>query len=134
MVYYQPDQLDQLLSTLMDVEQVRSHCLAKPGVTEDFPFGESTLCLRVGGKIFALIGLDSPSLSINLKAEPDYALELREQYPEVQPGYHMNKKHWNTVDFEGSLEDKLLRQLLDHSYEQVFKTLKKGEREVIGEG
>ncbi|MCY7328141.1 MAG: MmcQ/YjbR family DNA-binding protein [Saprospiraceae bacterium] len=115
----------------MDVEQVREYCLAKPGVTEDFPFGDSTLCLRVMGKIFALIGLDSDHLSINLKAEPDYALELREQHPEVQPGYHMNKKHWNTVDFEGALDGRMLRHLLDHSYGQVVKTLKKGEREAL---
>ena len=67
----------------MDAEQVREYCLAKPGVSEDFPFGEDTLCLRVAGKIFALIGLDSERLSVNLKAEPDYALELREQHPEV---------------------------------------------------
>ena len=113
----------------MNVEQVREYCLAKPGVMEDFPFGESTLCLRVMGKIFALVSLDSERLSVNLKAEPDYALELREQHPEVQPGYHMNKKHWNTVDFEGALDDLMLRQLLDHSYAQVVKTLKKGERE-----
>ena len=116
----------------MNVEQLRTYCLAKPGVSEDFPFGESTLCLRVGGKIFALIGLDSDHLNVNLKAEPDYVLELREQHPEVQPGYHMNKKHWNTVDFEGGLDDKMLRHLLDHSYEQVWKTLRKGEREAIG--
>ena len=115
----------------MDAEQVREYCLAKPGVSEDFPFGEDTLCLRVAGKIFALIGLDSERLSVNLKAEPDYALELREQHPEVQPGYHMNKKHWNTVDFEGSLDGRMLRHLLDHSYEQVVKTLKKGEREAL---
>ena len=116
----------------MDVEQAREYCLATPGVSEDFPFGEDTLCLRVAGKIFALIGLDSERLSVNLKAEPDYALELREQHPEVQPGYHMNKKHWNTVDFEGSLDGRMLRHLLDHSYEQVVKTLKKGEREALG--
>ncbi len=115
----------------MDVEQVREYCLAKPGVTEDFPFGDSTLCLRVMGKIFALVSLDSDHLSINLKAEPDYALELREQHPEVQPGFHMNKKHWNTVDFEGALDGRMLRHLLDHSYEQVVKTLKKGEREAL---
>ena len=115
----------------MDVEQAREYCLVKPGVSEDFPFGEDTLCLRVAGKIFALIGLDSERLSVNLKAEPDYALELREQHPEVQPGYHMNKKHWNTVDFEGSLDGRMLRHLLDHSYEQVVKTLKKGEREAL---
>ncbi|MEO6758373.1 MAG: MmcQ/YjbR family DNA-binding protein [Saprospiraceae bacterium] len=118
----------------MDVEQVRIYCLAKAGTSEDFPFGESTLCLRVGGKIFALIGLDSEQLHINLKADPDYTLELREQHTEVQPGFHMNKKHWNTVDFEGSLDGKMLRHLLDHSYEQVFKTLKKGEREAIIHG
>lgn len=116
----------------MDIEQVREYCLSKPGVTEDFPFGESTLCLRVLGKIFALMGLDSDHLSINLKAEPDYALELREQHPEVQPGFHMNKKHWNTVDFEGALDGRMLRHLLDHSYEQVVRTLKKGEREALG--
>lgn len=113
----------------MNVEQLRDYCLQKPGSTEDFPFGEDTLCLRVAGKIFALVSLDSDHLSANLKCDPDYALELREQYPEVIPGFHMNKKHWNTVDFEGSLSTQLLYSLVDHSYEQVVKSLKKSERE-----
>lgn len=116
----------------MDIDSFREYCLAKKGVTEDFPFDEVTLCLRVAGKIFAITGLDSESFTVNLKCEPDYAIELRERYPEVQPGWHMNKKHWNTVDFEGSLDEKMLRHLVDHSYGQVVKSLKKAEREALG--
>lgn len=112
----------------MDIEQFRTYALSKPGTSENFPFDEVTLCLRVAGKIFALTGLDDEHFKVNLKCDPEYALELREQYTEVQPGYHMNKKHWNTVDFTGSLDDKTLRHLVDHSYEQVVKTLKKAER------
>lgn len=115
----------------MNIEQFREYCLAKKGVTEDFPFDEVTLCIRVMGKIFAITGLDSERFSVNLKCEPDFALELRERHPEVQPGWHMNKKHWNTVDFEGSLDERMLRQLVDHSYEQVVKTLKKAEKEEL---
>lgn len=115
----------------MDIEQFREYCLAKKGVTEDFPFDEMTLCVRVMGKIFAITGLDSDNFRVNLKCDPDDALELREQYPEVQPGWHMNKKHWNTVDFEGALDERTLRRLIDHSYEQVLKTLKKAEREAL---
>jgi predicted DNA-binding protein (MmcQ/YjbR family) len=115
----------------MNIETFRQYCLEKKGVTEDFPFDEVTLALRVMGKIFALTGLDNERFTVNLKCDPDYALELREQYPEVQPGYHMSKKHWNTVDFEGSLSPALLRQLIDHSYEQTAKTLKKSEREEL---
>jgi predicted DNA-binding protein (MmcQ/YjbR family) len=112
----------------MDLIAFRTYCLEKKGTSEDFPFDEVTLALRVGGKIFALTGLDAERFQVNLKCEPEYAVELREQYPEVQPGYHMNKKHWNTVDFEGSLPESLLRRLIDHSYEQTVKTLKKAER------
>lgn len=116
----------------MDVEQFRAYCLSKPGTSEDFPFDEVTLCLRVMGKIFAICGLDSPEFTVNLKCDPDYAVELREQYDAVRPGYHMNKKHWNTVLFDGGgLDDRLLRQLIDHSYDQVVKTLKKAEREQL---
>lgn len=115
----------------MHIEQFREYCLAKKGVTEDFPFGELTLCVRVIGKIFAITGLDEGQFKVNLKCDPEYALDLREQYPEVQPGWHMNKKHWNTVDFEGSLDERMLRQLIDHSYEQVVKSLKKAEREAL---
>ncbi len=112
----------------MNVEQFRTYCLAQKGVSEDFPFGESTLCLRVVGKIFAITGLDSERFTVNLKCDPEFALELREHHTEVQPGWHMNKKHWNTVDFEGDLGDAMLRSLIDHSYAQVVKSLKKAER------
>lgn len=115
----------------MNVEQFREYCLAKKGVTEDFPFDEVTLCLRVMGKIFAITGLDAEQFKVNLKCDPEYAVELREHYPEVRPGWHMNKTNWNTVDFEGDLEESLLRRLIDHSYEQVVKTLKKAQREAL---
>ena len=109
----------------MDIEQFLAYCLAKENVEETFPFGESTLVLKVNGKMFALTGLDAEGFTVNLKCDPDYALELREQYPEVQPGWHMNKSHWNTVDFEGSLPPELLRRLIDHSYALVVKGGKK---------
>lgn len=115
----------------MTIDSFREYCLSKKGVTEDFPFDEVTLCLRVAGKIFAITGLDSEAFTVNLKCEPDYAEDLRERHPEVQPGWHMNKKHWNTVDFEGALDEKMLRHLVDHSYEQVVKTLKKAERAAL---
>lgn len=109
----------------MDIEQFRQYCLSKPDATEDFPFDEVTLCLRVGGKIFAITGLDSEVFTVNLKCDPERALALREQYPEVQPGFHMNKKHWNTVDFTGALGNALLRELIDHSYDLVQRSLKR---------
>lgn len=115
----------------MDIEVFRDYCLAKPGTIEDFPFGEETLVLKVMGKIFALTGLDSERFTVNLKIEPDYGVELRERHPEIQPGYHMNKIHWNTVDFEGGLDDRMLRHLIDHSYEQVVKSLKKADKEAL---
>lgn len=115
----------------MDIEQFREYCLSKPGTTNDFPFDEYTLCLRVMNKIFAITGLDSEVFKVNLKCDPDYAIELREQFSEVQPGWHMNKTRWNTVDFTGSLGDAFLKKLIDHSYDQVVKSLKKSEREAL---
>jgi predicted DNA-binding protein (MmcQ/YjbR family) len=116
----------------MDIEQFREYCLSKRASSEDFPFGPETLVLRVGGKIFAITGLDSERFSVNLKCDPERSVELREQYPEVQPGFHMNKLHWNTVDFEGALSERMLRELIDHSYELVAKSLKKADREALG--
>ncbi|MFN0215963.1 MAG: MmcQ/YjbR family DNA-binding protein [Saprospiraceae bacterium] len=116
----------------MNIEQFREFCLAKIATSEDFPFGPETLVMRVGGKIFAITGLDSDRFKVNLKCDPDRAIELREQYPEIQPGWHMNKIHWNTVDFEGSLPGSLLRELIDHSYDLVARSLKKPEREALG--
>ncbi|HMX38756.1 MAG TPA: MmcQ/YjbR family DNA-binding protein [Saprospiraceae bacterium] len=112
----------------MHIEQFRDYCLSKPATSEDFPFGPENLVLRVGGKIFAITDVAKGDFKVNLKCEPDYALQLREQHVEVVPGYHMNKQHWNTVDFEGALDDALLRHLIDHSYALVAKSLKKADR------
>ncbi len=116
----------------MNIEQFREYALSKKGTSEDFPFDEVTLCLRVMGKIFAITGLDRPQFSVNLKCDPELALDLRERHPEIQPGWHMNKAHWNTVDFEGSLDGQLLRELIDRSYDLVAKSLKKAEKEALG--
>lgn len=115
----------------MDLEAFRAYCLSKKGTSEDFPFDEVTLCLRVVGKIFAITGLDSERFTVALKCDPEEAVELRERYEDIQPGYHMNKKHWNTVTFDGSLDDKLMRRLIDMSYDLVVKSLKKAEREAL---
>ncbi len=106
----------------MNIEQFRSYCTAKPGVTEEFPFGEETLVYKVMGKMFALTDVTLFE-SINLKCDPEQAVELREQYPAVVPGYHMNKKHWNTVQMDGSLPDKLVKSWIDHSYNLVVASL-----------
>lgn len=106
----------------MTITFFREYCLAKPGTSEDTPFDENTLCLRVGGKIFAILDIDQFE-SVNLKCDPERAAELREQFPGIQPGYHMNKKHWNTVMADGSVSDKLILELTDHSYDLVFNSL-----------
>jgi predicted DNA-binding protein (MmcQ/YjbR family) len=108
----------------MDIEQLRDYCLQKPGVTEGFPFGPDTLVFKVCGKVFLLAGLDQHPVSFNVKCRPDYALELREQYPgAVRPGYHMNKKHWNTVTCDGSVSHRMLLSFIDESYGQVISGL-----------
>ena len=112
----------------MNLESFRKYCLSKKGVTEDFPFGEDTICFKVSGKIFAITSYDVP-LSVNLKCDPERAVELREMYEEVQPGYHMNKKHWNTVNFEGRISDKELKFISDHSYELVVNGLSRKQKE-----
>jgi predicted DNA-binding protein (MmcQ/YjbR family) len=117
---------------MMDAEQFRSYCMAKPGTSEDFPFGEENLCLRVGGKIFAIADLVDQPFRVNLKCDPDRAIELREQYEDIIPGYHMNKKHWNTVYFEGSIPVSVLRELIDHSYQLILDSLKKSDRAALG--
>jgi len=106
----------------MDIEEIRAYCLTKNGVEEGFPFGDTTLVLKVGGKIFVLINLDSDP-SMNLKCEPGRAIELREVYPAIIPGYHMNKKHWNTVVLDGSLSKRLIMEMIDHSYDLVYQSL-----------
>ncbi|MCB2221256.1 MAG: MmcQ/YjbR family DNA-binding protein [Bacteroidetes bacterium] len=106
----------------MNIELFREYCLSLKGVTESFPFGEDTLVFKVMGKMFALNGLGE-SFRINLKCDPEWALELRERYPAVLPGYHMNKKHWNTVIVDGSISDEKLYTWIDHSYDLIVKSL-----------
>jgi predicted DNA-binding protein (MmcQ/YjbR family) len=108
----------------MDIEFFREYCLTKKGVTEEFPFDEKTLVFKVMGKIFALTDIDAVDFSINLKCEPEKAILLREQYKAVQPGYHMNKKHWNTIYAE-NISDNLLKQWIDDSYRLVVAGLPK---------
>lgn len=103
----------------MNIETLREYCIAKPDVEETLPFGPDTLVFKVHGKIFLLAGLDEPALSFNVKCDPELALELRASYPAVQPGYHMNKKHWNTIIVDGSIPVKLLKEWIDHSYDLV---------------
>ena len=111
----------------MNIEELRNYCLSKKGATECFPFGEDTLVFKVLDKAFALASISEPD-SVNLKCDPEYAIELREQYDAVQPGYHMNKKHWNTVELRGGLDDKLICKLIDHSYEMVVKAMNKKQQ------
>ncbi len=110
----------------MNIEEIRSYCLEKLHTTEELPFDEVTLVFKVKGKMFALISMDNPD-TMNLKCEPEYAVELREQYEnQIVPGWHMNKKHWNTVST--SLPSSFLKSLIDHSFDEVVKKLPKKER------
>ena len=112
----------------MDIEQLREHCVAKPAVTEEFPFGADTLVFKVGGKMFALTNLEAFPSSFNVKCDPERAIELRGQHPAIKPGWHMNKRHWNTVMLDGTLPSGMYEELLDHSYELVVKSLTKKVR------
>lgn len=114
---------------MFDVIAFRDYCLAKKGVTEETPFDEVTLVFKVMGKIFAITSLDETDFSINLKCDPERALALREQYPAIIPGYHMNKKHWNTVQIDGTIAVKEIKQMIDHSYDLVVASLPKKVRE-----
>jgi predicted DNA-binding protein (MmcQ/YjbR family) len=107
----------------MNLEQFREYCLGKPNATEGTPFGPDTLVFKVGGKIFAIASLDEIPARANLKCDPDLALELRDRYEQVRPGYHMNKKHWNTIELENGIPEAELRKMIDHSYDLVAKRL-----------
>jgi len=112
----------------MNIQNFYDYCLAKNGVTEHFPFDEDTLVFKVGGKMFALSSLsqwEKGEASVNLKCDPERALELRAQYEGVKEGYHMSKVHWNTIDVNSDVDSKLLKELIDHSYDLVFKSLTK---------
>jgi len=114
----------------MDIEKIWKYCSQKNGVSESFPFNETTLVFKVGGKIFALFDVDNFQ-SINLKCDPEKSIELREKYSGIVPGYHMNKKHWNTVSVNDDISDVLIYELIDHSYHLVYKSLSKKVRDGI---
>ena len=109
----------------MNIESLHEYCLNKPGAEETLPFGPDTLVYKVGGKAFLLTGLDSETLSFNVKCDPEKAIELREQFSCVLPGYHMNKKHWNTIVVDGSVSSRQLKEWIDHSYDLVVGGLSK---------
>lgn len=112
----------------MNLEKYYEYCLSKKGVTEHFPFDEDTLVFKVGGKMFALSSLsqwEKGQPSVNLKCDPEHAQELRAEYDDIQPGFHMSKTHWNTIAINASVQDLLVKELIDHSYELVFKSLTK---------
>jgi predicted DNA-binding protein (MmcQ/YjbR family) len=109
----------------MNIETLRDYCLSKPGAEETLPFGPDTLVYKVSGKVFLLVGLDAEDLRFNVKCDPDKAIELRDEYPCVLPGFHMNKKHWNTIVVDGSVSIALLKEWIDHSYTLVAPKPKK---------
>ncbi|MBP6090676.1 MAG: MmcQ/YjbR family DNA-binding protein [Crocinitomicaceae bacterium] len=117
----------------MLLEEIYEYCNRKPFVSEGFPFDASTLVFKVGSKMFALLDVDHFD-SINLKCEPDQSIELREMYDGIQPGYHMNKKHWNTVSANADVPNELLKELIDISYNLVFLSLTKKERHELEMG
>ena len=112
----------------MDVVEFREYCLCKPNTTEGTPFGESVLVFKVAGKMFALMSLDEVPATANLKCDPDLALELRDRYEQVRPGYHMNKKHWNTVEIDSGIPEAELCGMIDHSYDLVVQSLPRADR------
>ncbi len=115
----------------MDIENLRTYCLEKKGTSEDFPFDETTLCFRVGGKIFCLTDTHDLPFAFNLKCDPEWAISLREEFENIRPGYHMNKKHWNTVQPDEFIPLDIIYKMIDMSYDLVFKSLKKADREKI---
>ncbi len=116
----------------MDAEAFRDYCLAKPAATEGTPFGDDVLVFKVSGKMFALLAPDEVPPTANLKCDPDRALELRDRYEQVRPGYHMNKRHWNTVEIANGIPERELNAMIDHSYELVVASLPRRERQRIG--
>ncbi len=114
----------------MNIEDFRDYCLAKKGVTEECPFGPDILVFKVMGKMFALTDIDQFE-SINLKCNPEVAVLIREKYDAVQPGYHMNKQHWNTILMNGSIGDPLLKKWIDHSYDLVAASLTRKQKEEL---
>ncbi len=120
--------------TILSVDDLRHYLLAKKGVTEEQPFGPDVLVFKVMGKMFALLAWQDAPLRITLKCDPDDALALRQQYAAVQPGYHMNKRHWNTITLDGGIPDSVLREMIDDSYALVVAGLKRSQRDELSRG
>lgn len=112
----------------MTRDEVLDLCSSLPGAVEDYPFGDDVAVFKIGGKMFALVLLTGDPGSVNLKCDPDWALELRAMHPAVRPGYHQNKRHWNTVELDGTVDDSELREMVSHSYELVINGLPRSER------
>jgi predicted DNA-binding protein (MmcQ/YjbR family) len=120
----------------MNIQQLYEFCRTKKGVTEHFPFDEDTLVFKVGGKMFCLTslkGFENGNPSLNLKCDPEKALELRSEYEAIRPGYHMSKVHWNTIDLNKDVSNKMLCELINHSYDLIFKSLTKKIQNEINE-
>ncbi len=115
----------------MDYERLHNYLKSKPGAVVDFPFDQVTLVIKVGGKMFALISLNEQPLRMNLKCNPGKAQALRDCFPSISPGYHMNKRHWNTLILDGTLPEDLILSLVDDSYALVIKGLTKAVRQLI---
>jgi predicted DNA-binding protein (MmcQ/YjbR family) len=116
----------------MDAAKLRACCLARPGAVEDFPFGPETSVFKVAGKMFALSALDRSPLEVSLKCEPEIAVSLRATYGAIRPGYHLNKRHWNTITLDRTVSDRLVRDLVEDSYDLVVSALPKRTREALG--
>jgi predicted DNA-binding protein (MmcQ/YjbR family) len=112
----------------VNIEAFRDYCLSRPAATEGMPFGPENIVFKVAGKMFALAALDEVPPAVNLKCDPDLALELRDRYEQVRPGYHMNKKHWNTVVLDGVIPQVEIGKMIDHSYDLVVQSLPKAKR------
>ena len=117
----------------MNIEEFVAYCIAKKGVEESFPFGGDTLVFKVIGKMFALTGLNSSPCTVNLKCDPERSVLLREEFLDIIPGYHMNKTHWNTVNIEGELDESLVKELIDHSYDLIVQSLPKKDKALLDE-
>jgi predicted DNA-binding protein (MmcQ/YjbR family) len=114
----------------MNIERIRTYCLSKSGVEETLPFDDDVLVYKVGNKMFALISISKPDY-VNLKCDPEYAIELRDRFNEVRPGFHMSKTHWNSVYFNGDVDDQLIIELIDHSYQLIVASLPKAIQKTL---
>jgi predicted DNA-binding protein (MmcQ/YjbR family) len=116
----------------MDAAGLRAWCLEQPGAVEEFPFGPEHSVFKVAGKMFALSGLERVPLEVSVKCEPELAVALRTSYDAIRPGYHLNKRHWNTITIDGRLEDRIVRDLIEDSYDLVVSALPARVREQLG--